>query len=469
MKNSFLSLLAIAALAFMTSCEGPMGPVGPTGANGTNGADGLNGVDANETCKLCHNPNSVDLIASQYELSKHGYGEAAFAEAGNTGCGPCHLSEAFKYVCQNNVSAAFIPDPANAGKYLNGYASVSTAAYGDITCNTCHSAIHSTYGSSDLPSLTTVAPVSMTFFGGTKTIDLQQDGGISNLCVKCHQPRPFTNSNTDKNVLDYANLIANPTALFYSAADPGVDVLKPSYRTHTHYGSVGAVFAGKGLCGVEFAGTKTYANSGHTTLASCQQCHMVEPDAVNSKSGGHTFFAKGNFNGCNVTGCHTGVDANNTTLWVNPRAAIKTLLDQLGAKLKVLNSIDGVSYVEILNRNPNTSETAQVVVNGVTANVGVNLWASLTTNKYDGYLNIYDPNSNPAGPTYNTVQFKSPSTTNWTAAQIAINNTLPVLTLTNAQMGAIINFQLCLREYSLGIHNYKYVEALLTNSIAAIP
>jgi hypothetical protein len=35
-------------------------------------------------------------------------------------------------------------------------------------------------------------------------------------------------------------------------------------------------------------------------------------------------------------------------------------------------------------------------------------------------------------------------------------------------MGAIINFQLSLREYSLGIHNTQYSKALLANSIQAM-
>jgi hypothetical protein len=53
----------------------------------------------------------------------------------------------------------------------------------------------------------------------------------------------------------------------------------------------------------------------------------------------------------------------------------------------------------------------------------------------------------------------------WTQAQIDYNLTLPIIQLTNAQMGAIINFQMCLRDYSLGIHNYPYTKALLKNSI----
>ena len=56
----------------------------------------------------------------------------------------------------------------------------------------------------------------------------------------------------------------------------------------------------------------------------------------------------------------------------------------------------------------------------------------------------------------------------WSQAQKDFNNTLPVIKLTNAQMGAIINFQLCLREYSLGVHNFNYSKALLTNSLAML-
>ena len=171
---------------------------------------------------------------------------------------------------------------------------------------------------------------------------------------------------------------------------------------------------------------------------------------ITGKAGGHTFVAKGNFNGCNVTGCHStaAITSTSTTKWSTPRAQVKLLLDQLAAKLKV-------GTVEIMNRNPDTE---------------ANLWVTLTTNKYDGYLNIYDPINNPDGLTNNpTGTFKATSTTGFSAAQITTNNTLPVITLTNAQMGAIINFQLCLRDYSLGIHNTAYTVTLLTNSLAILP
>jgi hypothetical protein len=265
--------------------------------------------------------------------------------------------------------------------------------------------------------------------------------------------------------LDYAGLVANPTAVFYDAAQSNsLNVLKPSYRTHTHYGTVSAIFAGVG--GVEF-GTG-YSNSAHTTAASCQECHMAP---VTGRAGGHTFFAKGNFNGCNVAECHGATPISSSTtsaLWKQTRDEIKGLLDQLAGKLTE-------GGVDILNRNPVSTENSFVNVDynfdGSLEDVlvGTNLWAGLTTNNYDGYLNIYDPVSNPTGSTYNVTMFQNPSPgSTWNAAQTAFNLTLPKLVLTNAQMGAIINFQLCLREYSLGIHNHNYTKTLLTNSIAVL-
>jgi hypothetical protein len=171
---------------------------------------------------------------------------------------------------------------------------------------------------------------------------------------------------------------------------------------------------------------------------------------ITGRAGGHTFFAKGNFNGCNTTDCHGSDPVSSTSgaHWTEPRADIKAKLDALAAALTV-------NGVEILNRNPDTES---------------NLWASNTTNKYDGYLNIFDPVNNPNGSVNNpTGIFQNPSPSNsWTQEQKDYNLTLPKITLTNAQMGSIINFQMCLRDYSLGIHNYRYTKALLANSLSVL-
>ena len=450
-----LMLYAFVIACILPSCvkEGPMG------LPGVAGADGKDGKDANETCKVCHTATSVDRISTEFQFSKHEYGEAAFEEAGNTGCTPCHTQEAFKFMVKNNVTSTFTLN-TTTGKYVNGYNAAPSSTLGEIGCSTCHSALHTTYGTADL-AFTTVAPVAMTMWGGTKTIDLKADGGQSNLCVKCHQPRPFTNALTG-NVLDYVALANTPGNVYvYDGNATGTtNIVRPTYRLHTHYGAVGAVYAGVG--GVEFPGTLPYTSSVHTQGASCSDCHM---GAIVGRAGGHTFNAVGKFDGCNTTGCHASspITAASTLKWLNPRAEIKTLLNALAAKLTV-------GGVDILNRNGNTNE----------ANGGVNLWAGLTTNNYDGYLNIYDPVTNPLMQFYqlndkqivnNPTSFKfngtPPST--WSAAQIAYNSTLPPFpALTYTQMGALINFQLCLRDYSLGIHNFNYTKALLTNTIAKL-
>lgn len=437
-----MGMLIAGSSIMLTGCtkEGPQGLAGKDGTNGTNGVDGADGTAG---CITCHKKDGIELVATQYELSKHNFGEAAFDEAGSVGCTVCHASEGFKYVVEHNTPSTFTLN-TTTNKYVNDYATDITATYGRITCSTCHSSLHTTYTSADLPALTTVAPVSMTMWAGAQTIDLPADGHIGNLCVKCHQPRPFVNALTT-NVLDYASLVSNPTGIIYdgTAESPNItDIIRPSYRTHTHYGTVGAIYAGKG--GVEFG--SGYSNSAHTTVAACQDCHMA---TMSGRSGGHTFYAIGNFNGCNKAGCHDASPISATsTKFTTPRAAVKTLLTQLAAKLTI-------GGVEIMNRNGDATS---------------NLWFGITPNNYDGYLNVYDPITNPSGQTYNASSFKFTGNVpaSWSQAQKDYNATLPVITLTNAQMGAIINFQLCLREYSLGIHNTAYTTTLLTNTIAAL-
>lgn len=437
-----LSVFALAVMLTGASCvkEGPPGAKGDQGDPGTNGT---NGTNASETCKQCHNPQVVDAMKVEYEFSKHNYGEAAFEEAGRASCAPCHSERGFIYVCENNTSNVFVLNQST-GKYSDPYVAPETADIGEYTCFTCHSQLHTTYTYTDFHPFTNTAAVSMVMWGGTKTINLTQDGGKSNLCVKCHQPRSLT-TRTDGNVLDYASLASDPTGIFYDPASSS-NLVNPSYRTGVHYGTVGAIFAGIG--GVEFVGPMGYANAVHATEASCSDCHQA---AVNNASGGHTFVAAGNFNGCNTSACHGAgtVSSSSAKYWVNPRAAVKDLLEQLAAKLKI-NGID------IMNKNPDSAG---------------NLWYGITNENYDGYFNFFDPNSNPNSAENNpdgVLRNPSPSGS-WSQADKDYNATLPALTLTNAQMGAIINFQLCLREYSLGIHNLDYTKALLTNSIAALP
>jgi len=449
MKNLLILFAALFSAAFLFSaCEGPMGPAG------ADGADGADGTDANETCKLCHNPDVVDQKVVEFDFSKHKYGEAAFEEGGNTTCAPCHESEGFKYVCENNIPATFTLN-TTSGKYSNNYVATTSIAFGKLSCFTCHSSLHKTYTGTEFFPLTNTAAVQMTMWKAAKSINLTQDGGVSNLCVKCHQPRPLTTSSSLSNgdVVDYAGLVTDPAATFYDNAvgNAAPNKLLPSYRMHVHYGTVGAVFAGTG--GVEFTGSQTYSNSPHTAGASCSSCHMA---AITGIAGGHTFKVRNgegaltssttwNFNGCNVSGCHSANPiTSSSTLWTATRSEIKALLNTLATKINVIGG-----GTDILHNEPSGES---------------NLWAGLTTGNYDGYLNIYDPSSNPAGV------WKNPgSTGSWTQAQKDTNNALPIFpSLKNVHLGAMVNFQFSLREYSLGIHNFKYSKALLQNSIDAL-
>ena len=123
--------------------------------------------------------------------------------------------------------------------------------------------------------------------------------------------------------------------------------------------------------------------------------------------------------------------------FVNTRAGIKTLLDQLATKINACGAGHNILHVE-------TDPT-------------LNLWAGVSTGNFDGYLDIYSSSTNATG------YWRDPY---GSGATNAAKPKFPKLTF--GQMGAIMNFQLCLREYSLGIHNTSYVEALLTNSIAVL-
>lgn len=388
MKNliKLLSMLTVAGF-ILTSCEGPMGPAGK---------------DANESCTTCHNSKVVEAKVIEYDHSLHFSGEA-FEEGTRNGCAPCHSHQGFLNVIAKNTPVTFTPNPADATKFINNYIAEASALNlpGRITCFTCHDSLHTSYTQEDFLPVSTVAEVPMTMWGGTKKINFTKT--TSNLCAKCHQPRPVTASSG--NVIDYSKLVSAPTTTY--------NLSSVSYRTGIHYGAHGAIAAGVGA--IEF-GTG-YTNSAHVAGASCTSCHMATPSGL---AGGHSFNAAGNFNGCNVSGCHTTMSATNTTF----TAAVADVNTKLAALATKINAI-GAGH-DILQKDP-------------------------TDNQYHGYFDIYDASANPTG------YWKNPA-----------NGTPAFPALTNAQFGAILNFQLVVRDASKGIHNYPYVKKLLENTIAAI-
>ena len=419
MKKSlrFISMIAVAGLV-MASCEGPMGPAGEDGAKGDKGDKGDPGTPGTTlACAECHNQNVVEVIASEFEYSLHNTGEA-FEEGTRTGCAPCHSHEGFTYVVKNNTPSTFLLN-ATTQKYVNQYfiSDAAAALPTPINCMTCHSKLHTTYGDEDFSPLTNIAAVSMTMYGGAKSINFERTQG--NLCAKCHQPRPVTKA-SDSNVIDYAVLVSSPTADFTQSTI--------GYRTGVHYGTQAAMADGVG--GIEFGGTG-YTNSTHASTASCKSCHMATPAGF---GGGHSFNihtsgegvtpATINFAGCNVGGCHTTMGSSNTT-FTAARADIEAKLDQLAAKINALQA-------------PGTADLLLKEADG----------------EYHGYFNIYDASANPTGYYKNT-------------SAGAPQGNVPFPAITNAAFGAILNYQLVYRDGSVGVHNYPYMKNLLEKTLAA--
>jgi hypothetical protein len=397
MKNLLKLFAVLFSAAFMFSaCEGPMGP------SGADGSDGLDGEDANETCKLCHNSTVVQAKGIEYEHSLHFTGEA-FEEGTRNNCAPCHSHQGFLDVITKSTPATITVNPSDPTKYINNYVASSSALAlpGAISCFTCHSSLHKDFESTEFMPLATTAAVPMTMWGGSKTINFSNT--TSNLCAKCHQPRPVTAASGA--LIDYSKLVSEPTATY--------NLSSVSYRTGIHYGAHGAMAAGVG--GIEFG--SGFTNSAHTANASCTDCHMAAPSGL---AGGHSFNVAGNFAGCNTTGCHTTMSATNATL----TAAKDDITAKIAELADKINAI-GAGH-DILQKDP---------ADGL----------------YHGYIDIFDAGSNPTGY-WRTGASASPA--------------FPALT--NAQFGAIINFQLVVRDASTGVHNYPYIKKLLENTIAAI-
>lgn len=201
--------------------------------------------------------------------------------------------------------------------------------------------------------------------------------------------------------------VINYTALVSSPTET-YNMSPINYRTGVHYGTEAAMHAGEGA--IEF-GTGYDRDHPHNTGASCATCHMAEPLAL---SGGHSFIV--NFNGCNVSGCHSSMNQQALNGF---NAQFDELMEELA---DAINAIGGGN--NLFQRDP-------------------------ADNEYHGYVDIYDATANPTGY--------------WGAPG---NPAFPALT--NAQFGAILNFQLLNRDGSHGIHNPGYMLRLLENTIESL-
>ena len=482
---------------------GSTGPQGIQGLQGTTGAQGIQGVTGAQgpsgvcsvNCLECHdhNPatNGGTSMASQlaqnqsdFVHSEHSAGTVYLSEGFTAGCAPCHASDGFLDVVNNNTTPNYT---LASGKYTFNYNASAAASTnlphtpGNIGCFTCHkgaasdslhlvttdsvpAVMYASIGANSKPSIYYNDPQGDPTGTGNK-LGL----GSSNLCMKCHEPRALATSTATGTAIDsgksvnYAQLAANPSTLFYdSSSTATTNCWVPSSRQLNHHGTIGVVYAGKGA--VEFAGTIQYPNanngySTHNTTATCATCHMATPTCGSNGviTGGHTFWAAyvdstttpytvtRNFKGCNNTSCHTGAGLTaTTTMYLNRKAKTLGYLDSIANHF---NRLIGGTKVDFFLRQPFISK---------------NTWATVTDRGYDGEINIYST-TNFGGT------IRNPSTSGMSATQIAYNKTLPKFPkLTNLQYGAIINFQIWVQEFSLGIHNPMYTDAVLGNTLAAL-
>jgi hypothetical protein len=228
-------------------------------------------------------------------------------------------------------------------------------------------------------------------------------GEINNLCSRCHQPRK-------------PSPMPNLTTL---SAPMNIT----SYRYGPHYGSQGAMAAGMGA--IMLAGSETYTDSPHSD-ASCADCHMLKSGPF---VGGHTWNMADEVSGAdNIAACKQCHTTSGTDFDFNGyQTEIEGLLTQLETSLD--------TYLE------------------------------KESGEYTGYLDIYDPASNPNG------RYQAKAAASWSQAQKDANALLPLLKdagFTNLHGAAFIDFVMVMKDKSMGAHNPPYIHALLQNAIESL-
>jgi hypothetical protein len=485
---------------------GATGAVGATGLAGATGATGPSGPSLN--CMSCHNMDpSANSLQSQitqntkdWGYSEHAVGTVYISEGTNSSCAPCHARDAFLSVLKLDSVPHYSKTSASAYtfEYSANASASSSMNHGPnpIDCQACHNESDSAMALNDTMRVTAVMYAPMGLHGTPSVYlnDTNRDPSLdinrssignrgSNLCLKCHEPRAFSTStaagfNIDSGKsVNYAYLAANPTAMFYDSTTGATDnQWSPTQRQVNHHGTIGVIFTGTG--GVQFAsapGTNYPYQSGvlspHATNGTCAMCHMAAPTMATAangsiiETGGHSFWMAfvdstsnttspptytitRNFRGCNLgTGCHatsgSASMSTSNTQWIALRDTVQRKLDTISAHLTRDAGLKWPAQ-DFFYKQPWISK---------------NTWAAVTPQGYDGEVNIY-------GTSYLTGNIRSASTTGFSTAQIAYNKTLPKFPrLSNAEMGAIINFQLVVEDFSDGVHNPDYVLALLDATI----
>ncbi|MCK9204165.1 MAG: hypothetical protein M0P58_06990 [Bacteroidales bacterium] len=278
---------------FFNSCtkEGPQGPPGAAGSDGK---------DANSNCIQCHNwSDSLVTKIFQYNASRHATGSTT-GEGAQTACAPCHTSQGFLEVLTTGK------DTTNAPVY--------DAA--PINCRTCHK-IHNTYSSDDWALQNNAVIAFNAKYDPSVSIDLNFNGGSSNLCARCHQ------------ALRTTPWLTNPTSI--------TDSLEPtSSLWGPHNGTQGLILAGKGAFEI---GATAFGQTDHKSHVSCASCHQAL--ARGNVVGGHSLWMSNeveniqNVSAC--IACHSGATSFDVG---GKQTEIAGLIKELKTKLAIANMLD---------------------------------------------------------------------------------------------------------------------------------
>jgi|GEM_PF-749273 len=404
------SLLFIVVMAFavtsITSCKKVAGPAGAAGADGTNGADGIDGVDGTNGTNGSNGVDGLNGVdANSFCKTCHNasnWSSAIDALAiSKHEEGSSWLGEGNRRDCAKCHSAQ--------GYLETLYTGLDTTVFNHMVGTTSYTSwageslgcdvCHTFHGTLDEADFPNYALRTVPGFASLFNKAITLDLGESNLCIRCHQNRPNT------------SVKIGATTVVLDTVDDTHNVNITSQRYGGHHGPQAQLKAGVGMGDYQVTGSATYTNStGHVSLG-CGDCHVLSTANHTDSIGGHYYKLKNKNSGVeNVTVCVT-CHAGTTNHDINGvQTAVKAKMLQIETKL---------------------------IAAGILKNTGDG------TNEYGGV-----------------------NSTGYVLGNDGINNansTTNPRTLTAKKAKALHAF-LCIREdYSYGVHNSKYIQALLTN------
>ena len=413
--NLIKCLLALAISFTLVQCtsDDPIpGPAGAQGTAGVNGTNGINGIDGGNVCLSCHNVDYKVVQPATYALSDHATGTKVIVagivrelhETRGGACNSCHNEQGYlESIKRNHDISSF-----------SGWIKPAESEMKKVSCTTCHSGGHA--------SAALAISGKDAALRSPEAFRLDQTTAGNRGAVA-----PAILAGTDI-IIDYKdnsnacihchqarrNAVTGLAPATANSSFSGIRAGQIAITTSTgpHYGVQSAML--EGIFGAEVAGTTAYPAKGtavHRTGASCVKCHMGK--AVNNK-GNHTMMPVVD----NCKTCHTGagvVDYN-----INGgQTKIKNLRLELAEELVRLKP----AIFRIANYTGSKPFTAPNVFTDAT--FSANQLTVIATSSVDSRI----------------------------PADVRVAK-------------GYWNWRFVYQDHSYGLHNPKYTEALLKNTIA---